>query len=214
MITYKHFIFNRLAVNAFVVYDETKNAVIIDGAVSKEAELQKITDFVEQESLKINYIISTHGHFDHVCGNADLKAKYNAPILMNEADNDWVKAAKSVAGKYGIKIEDAPFPDKYINEGDIIKFGNSELEIFQVPGHSVGSVIIYSKSIKTVFSGDTLFENSIGRTDFPGGDYDTLISSIKSKIFNLPVETIVFPGHGNSTNIEVELGNNPYFKKP
>jgi glyoxylase-like metal-dependent hydrolase (beta-lactamase superfamily II) len=210
---YKHFIFNRLGVNAFVVYDDSKEAIIIDGAVSNGREFLSLNNFIESEKLIIKYIISTHGHFDHVCGNADLKEKYNVPILMHEADNYWVKSAKEIASNYGIQTKDAPMPDKYINDDDKIQFGKTVVDVFLVPGHSPGSVVLYIKELGVVFSGDTLFEGSIGRTDFSGGDHDTLINSIKRKIFTLPVETIVFPGHGDKTTVEIEIGNNEYFRK-
>jgi len=212
MVQYKRFIVNPLAVNAFVVYDETKEAIIIDGAAIREDEMSKILNFIREENLVVKYIISTHGHFDHVCGNAELKEIFDAPILMNIADNFWVENAEKIGESYGIKIKTPPLPDKYLNDGDKINFGNSEILVFSLPGHSPGSLIFYSKNLSMVFSGDTLFANSIGRTDFPQGNFNTLITGIKDKILSLPKETIVFPGHDVETTVGYEIANNYYFK--
>ncbi|MDR2835601.1 MAG: MBL fold metallo-hydrolase [Bacteroidales bacterium] len=209
---YKRFIFNELGVNAFVLYDDTREAVIVDGAAENEKQSNELLKFIEEKNLKVKYIISTHGHFDHIYGNSKLLEKFKVPLLMHKDDNIWIENFQQITARYGMKTDKAPLPTKTIDEGDTIKFGNSELLVFHVPGHSAGSIVLYAKEINLLISGDTLFEDSIGRTDLEGGDYNTLIKNIKEKILVLPPNTIVFPGHGNSTTVEYESKNNPYLK--
>ncbi|MDL2261896.1 MBL fold metallo-hydrolase [Bacteroidales bacterium OttesenSCG-928-I21] len=207
----KHFVFNDFQVNAFVVYDETKEAVIIDGAVSSEAELNELLDFIQKNELKPKYILNTHGHIDHVCGNSDLKSIFNIPVLMNTNDNFWVENVSKQAAMYGMTVKEQALPDKNIEDNDIIKFGNSELLAIYIPGHSPGSIAFYDKDSAYVITGDTLFQYSIGRTDFPKGNHNDLINNIKTKLFSLPNDTLVLPGHGPETTIRNEKKQNPYF---
>lgn len=211
MLKLKHFVVNDFGVNAFVIYDETGDAVIIDGAVNSEYEISKLFDFINNTGLDLKYILNTHGHLDHICGNSYLKSQYNIPILMNSNDNFLVETAMSQAAMYGFRMEMPPKADRTINEEDIIKFGNSELIAIHVPGHSPGSIAFYNPESNVVFTGDALFAGSIGRTDLPGGNHQQLLNSISEKLFVLPADTLVFPGHGPQTSIREEKKHNPFF---
>lgn len=212
MIKIKKFTINLLSVNAFILYDETKEAIIIDPAISNEKEISDITEFVKKENLTIKYILNTHGHFDHISGNAYFKEKLNIPILMHNGDNIWISECDKIAIQYSIEIPEQPLPDKYIEDGEKIFFGNSYLEARYVPGHSKGSLAFYAEEIKSIFVGDTLFYENIGRVDLPDGNYNTLIKNIKEKILSLSLDTIVYPGHGESTTVAHEIKNNYYLK--
>jgi glyoxylase-like metal-dependent hydrolase (beta-lactamase superfamily II) len=207
----KHFVFNSFGVNAFVVYDKTGEAVIIDGAANSELEKEKIFNFIEFNNITPKYILNTHGHLDHVCGNLYLKQKYGVPILMNSEDNILVETAASQAAEYGLTIDLLPKPDKTIIDGEIIKFGSSEIKALHVPGHSPGSISFYMSEVNTVITGDTLFAGSIGRTDLYRGDFQQLLNSITDKLFTLPPDTLVLPGHGTDTTIRYEKKHNPFF---
>ena len=210
MMKIKKFIVNEFQVNAFVVYDETQEAVIIDGAVKFKNEQEELFAFIEANELNIKYILNTHGHVDHISGNAKLKEKFGIDILMNSEDDFLVDSAVSHANAYGLNIDQPPKVDVDIDENTIIKFGNSEFKCIHVPGHTPGSIAFYSEDNSVVFTGDALFAGSIGRTDLPKGDYKTLIDSIKSKLMSLPRETKVYCGHGPETSINDEMISNPF----
>ncbi|MDR2010072.1 MAG: MBL fold metallo-hydrolase [Bacteroidales bacterium] len=207
----KHFVFNAFQVNAFVIYDDTKKAVIIDGAANSERELNELLGFIKNNELEPEYIISTHGHLDHICGNFDLKSEFNIPVLMNNCDDLWVERAMDQAALYSFDMKKPPMADKNIEDGEIIKFGNSELIALHIPGHSPGSIAFYDKEGGYIIAGDTLFQHSIGRTDFPMGNHEDLINSIKNKLFILPDDTLILPGHGPDTTIREEKKCNPFF---
>mgnify|MGYP000971974934 CR=1 FL=1 len=193
--------------NCYILYcEETLQAVIIDPA----GNAKELLELFEKKNLKLKYIINTHGHVDHIGANGALKKTTDALILVHEEDapmltnhdkNFSIFVGKEILG--GI-------PDQFINNGDIIEFGNIKLNVIHTPGHSKGSICLYNEKKKVLFSGDTLFAGSIGRTDFPGGSYKTIIKNIKEKLLILPDETVVYPGHDIMTTIEYEKKNNPY----
>lgn len=209
----KHFIFNDFQVNGFVLYDETGEAIIIDGAVNSKTEQNQLIDFINKNELKPKYIISTHGHLDHICGNAFLKSTFDIPILINEEDNFWVERAMDQAAMYDFPMQKPPMPDNSINDGEIIKFGDSILKALHIPGHSPGSIAFYCQDCAFVISGDTLFNRSIGRTDFPKGNHKQLLDNISEKLFSLPPDTLVLPGHGPETSIRIEKSENSFFRQ-
>lgn len=209
---YTSFVFNEFGVNAFVVFDETKEAVIIDGAANSDYEMRDLKRYVDDNGLKIKYIINTHGHLDHICGNNRLKAEYNVPVLANFKDNDLVQNVMREADMFGFRMNAQSLPDKNIVDGDEIRFGNYVLKVLEVPGHSQGSVALYSEAENFVICGDTLFCESIGRSDLPGGNSVQLIESISKKLFTLDKNCAVLPGHGESTTIGFEVENNPFFR--
>ena len=205
------FMFNAFGVNAYIISDETDEAVIIDGAVNSDREMNTLRQYVSNNNLKIKYIINTHGHLDHICGNNRLKNEYKVPVLANFNDNDMVANVANEARMFGFIMDKQSLPDINITEGDEIHFGNSCLKVLEIPGHSKGSVALYAKDDNFVVCGDALFCGSIGRTDLPGGSYAQLILSIKDKLFSLDRECVVLPGHGGKTTIGYEIDNNPFF---
>lgn len=199
-----------LAANCFIIGDnETNEGAIIDPG----GDADRILQAVEETGLTIKFIIATHGHFDHNAATAKLKEKLNCDFLLREKDIDFVKRSKNTAHNWGIEIDQVPDPDRFINEGDILKLGSLELEIINTPGHSPGGVSIYIKSENVLFSGDTLFFTSIGRTDFDGGSMTALQNSIREKLYTLPDNTIVHTGHGEQTTIGNEKVHNMFVRR-
>jgi glyoxylase-like metal-dependent hydrolase (beta-lactamase superfamily II) len=191
--------------NCFIVgCERTKSAVVIDPG----DEANKILMALAQSKLTVKYILNTHGHFDHVGGNQKMKDATQAEILIHKADAPMLGMLSSFGASFGLNVDNSPPADRTIDEGDKITFGDITLKVIHTPGHSPGGVSFYTDGI--VFVGDTLFAGSIGRTDFPGGDFNTLISSIKNKLFPLGDEVRVYTGHGPSTTIGEEKRYNPF----
>jgi hydroxyacylglutathione hydrolase len=210
MLKIRSFTFNAFQENTYVVFDETNEAVIIDpGCYSKE-EMQQLDGFIESSGLSIKYLLNTHCHIDHVLGNNHVKEKYNVPFLIHQKDLPVLKAVKSYASNYGFPLYSEALPDGFVTEGDKIEFGASSLEVIFLPGHAPGHVGFYNLGEKILLSGDVLFSGSIGRTDLPGGDFNTLIESIHQKLFVLPADVAVYSGHGRPTTIGKEKVSNPF----
>jgi len=191
--------------NCFIVgCEKTREAVVIDPG----DEPDKILLTLAGLKLKVKYIINTHGHFDHVGGNKRMKDATGADILIHSLDAPMLDYISQSASAWGMNAEDSPAPDRMLKDGDEVKFGNIILKVIHTPGHSPGGISLYSDGF--VFVGDTLFAGSIGRTDFPGGDFDTLISSIRKKLFVLGDDVRVFTGHGPETTIGTEKRYNPF----
>lgn len=193
--------------NCFIVgCEETKEAVVIDPG----DEVDKILIALAKNQLKVKYIVDTHGHFDHVGGNKKLKEATDADIIIHSADAPMLKQLSASASRWGLRADDSPPPDRTVDEGDEITFGNVTLKVIHTPGHTPGGISLHADHC--VFVGDTLFSGSIGRTDFPGGDFGTLISSIKDKLFKLDDDVIVYTGHGPETSIGQEKRTNPFVR--
>ncbi len=191
--------------NCFILgCEETREAVVIDPG----DETDRILTVLEESDLKVKYIIDTHGHFDHVGGNKKLKDITGADIMIHVLDAPMLNHLSASAAAWGFSADDSPSPDKILEEGDTITFGNITLKVIHTPGHSPGGISLYTDGY--VFVGDTLFAGSIGRTDFPGGDYKTLISNIRNKLFVLGDDVQVFTGHGPETTIGKEKRFNPF----
>ncbi|MEN2986494.1 MAG: MBL fold metallo-hydrolase [Thermodesulfovibrionaceae bacterium] len=204
----KKFEVGPLFVNCYIVYDEnTKQAVVIDPG--DEPDL--IVDFIKEENLSVKYIICTHGHFDHIGSVKELKEETGAKIALHEKDLEVYRNSTYVAKEFfGIDIEPQPEPEILLKDGEVIEVSNFQLKILHTPGHSPGSISIYCNNY--LFTGDTLFAGSVGRTDLIGGSIEKLLSSLK-KIAELPPKTVVFPGHGPNTKIEIETKSNPFYKE-
>lgn len=191
--------------NCYIVgCEETKEAVVIDPG----AEADRILMSLAESNLTVKYLVNTHGHFDHVSANKRMKEVTGADILIHPDDAFMLTDLKTSASMFGLNVENSPPPDKTIEEGDTIKFGNIELKVIHTPGHSSGGICLHNKEY--VFVGDTLFAGSIGRTDLPGGDFDTLKSSIQNKLFPLDDDVVVCPGHMGETTIGREKQYNPF----
>ncbi len=187
--------------------EETKEAVIIDPGGGEE----QILAACEQDGLTVKYIINTHGHPDHVCGNKILKDRTGAEIVMHAADADFFGRPQVEQFFSQLGLAPSPPPDKKVVDGDTLNFGRESLKVIHTPGHSPGGICLYAKP--NLFSGDTLFAGGVGRTDFPGGSTQELLDSIKNQLLTLPPETIVWPGHGyggERSTIAQEKTSNPF----
>lgn len=186
--------------------EETKEAAVIDPG----DETGRILMTLAESKLKVKYIIDTHGHFDHVGGNKKMKEATGAEILIHPLDAPMLEGLAASAANWGLSADNSPPPDRTVEEGDTISFGKITLKVLHTPGHTPGGISLYTDNY--VFVGDTLFQGSIGRTDFPGGDYDTLISAVKNKLFVLDDNVQVLSGHGPETSIGREKRSNPFFR--
>lgn len=195
-----------LQVNCYLAACErTGDAVAIDPG--DEAPL--IVEAIDRGGFTLRHVLLTHCHADHVGGINGLVEKHPAPIAMHEADRSMLESAVEHGRLFGLQIEAPPPPDNYLVEGDLVKFGEESLKVLHTPGHSPGGICFLGAA--EIFVGDTLFAGSIGRFDFPGGSYETLIEGISSKILTLPEDVIVYPGHGPATNVGQEKRTNPFF---
>jgi len=210
MISIECFTFGPFQENSYVLYDETQSCIVIDPGCYTQNERQKLADFIQNRGLKPEKLLNTHCHIDHMCGNGFVAEKFKIPLFFCKKDQPVFDAYQTSANIYGLRVEPSPAAESYIDEGDTITFGNSKLEILFTPGHSPGSLCLYNKEQKFVIGGDVLFYGSIGRSDLPGGNHETLINSIKSKLLPLGDDFIVYSGHGPETNIGFERRNNPF----
>ena len=210
MLSVHFFEFNPLQENTYILYDETGEAVIIDPGCYEQQEKKSLDQFVLSKKLNVKYLLNTHCHVDHVLGNDHVKETYKVPFLIHEIELPILKAVRSYAGNYGFVNYHEALPDQYLKEGDRVKFGNTELLVLFLPGHSPGHIGFYCEKEKMVIAGDVLFQRSIGRTDLPGGNFETLINSIHQKLFTLPDDVVVYPGHGDATTIGEEKISNPF----
>lgn len=190
----KKFEFNMFPVNCYVLSDETKEAVIIDAGCFYEEEKQALKRYIDSNNLTVKHLLNTHLHLDHIFGNPFLLQEYGLKAEANQADEFWLEQAPAQSRMFGFQLPEAPVPlGKYIFDGDIITFGNTQLEAIHVPGHSPGSIVYYCKEDHCIFSGDVLFQGSIGRADLTGGNFDELREHICSRLFVLPPDTVVYP---------------------
>lgn len=208
----KILVLSPFGVNTHIIYDETNECVIIDPACYSDVERKKLENFIVSNNLKPVRLLNTHCHLDHVFGNNFVCDTFSIGAESSKEDEFILNSAQRTAAMYGLKMQQ-PYPVKnFINENDIIKFGNSEIKILHIPGHSPGSLVYYSEKDLFAIVGDVLFAKSIGRTDLPGGNFETLISNIKNKLFKLNDETVVYPGHGEKTKIGIEKKTNPFLQ--
>ena len=206
-------IFSPIDVNTYILADPSGECAIIDCGCYDTREFSLLKDFIAEKNLKPVLLLNTHCHLDHIFGSRLLLAEYNLGAFCHRDEEQNRKNAATHAMFFGLKMENPPEPAGFINDGEIIKFGGTELMALHVPGHSRGSLAFYSIKDSAVFTGDALFSGSIGRTDLPGGNYETLINSIKTRLFTLPPHTVVYPGHGDATTIMTEMSTNPYFSR-
>lgn len=210
MLQIRSFVFNAFQENTYVLYDETKQCVVIDPGCFDGHERSALADFINDEGLEVVLLLNTHCHVDHVLGNYFVKEKYRTKLLIHAADSATLKAVQVYAPGYGLHGYQSTEPDGFLEEGDIVKFGTQSLRVLFVPGHAPGHIAFYNAESKVIIAGDVLFYNSIGRTDLPGGNFNTLIDSIHNKLFTLPDDVTVYPGHGPETTIGFEKRTNPF----
>ena len=203
--------FNHFEVNCSVIFDQTKECVLVDVCCQSEKERKELLDYIKSNDLKVKHILLTHAHIDHICGAGWITKEFNLPLELHKDGNQMIRIVDAQAEMMGFNvegIEDVKF--KYITKDDKIKYGESELIVFETPGHCAGSVCFYNEKEGFVITGDVLFQNSIGRTDLPSGNFDVLMKSIKENLFPLPEKTVCVCGHGPTTTIGYEKENNPF----
>lgn len=210
MIHIQAFTFNSFQENTYVLFDETNACVIIDPGCYEKNEKQELENFIQTKQLHVTHLLNTHGHIDHVLGNAFVKQKYNVALHIHPTDEATLRAVETYAPAYGFVLYEPAKPDYFLNEGDVIRFGNATLQVLYVPGHAPGHIAFYNAEQKICIAGDVLFNGSIGRTDLPGGNFDTLLESIQTRLFTLHDDTLIYPGHGGSTTISREKKYNPF----
>ena len=205
-----HLVFNPYEVNTYIVAASDGQCAIIDPACCSPKEQAALVDYIAAKGLRPVWLINTHGHFDHVIGNAFVCNTWKVKTAAHRDDLFLMENAYRQGEIFGFSVEQPPAPEVFLKEGDSIDFGDVSLQIFHIPGHSPGSVVLYSTAQKWVIVGDVLFNGSIGRSDLPGGDYDLLIDGIERKLMTLPPDTMVYPGHGTETSIGQERIHNPF----
>ena len=207
------FTFNPFQENTYIVYDETKECLIIDPGCYTKDEKKMLKEFVLDNRLKPTKLINTHCHIDHILGNKFVSNEWDLELHIHKEDLPLLENSARISKMYNLEnYEESPSAEKFLSEGDIVNFGNSSFEILFTPGHSPGHICLYNESEKLLIAGDVIFKKSIGRTDLPGGDYNTLIESIVTRIIPLPNETQIFCGHGPSTILEEEKRLNPFLR--
>lgn len=204
-------VFSPIEVNTYILVDESGEGAIIDCGCYDKHESERLDDFIRDKNIEPVLLLNTHCHLDHVFGNRFILEKYGLRTYSSELDEMNRKNAAQHAMLFGLTMDEPPDPAGFLADNQIVTFGTTELIALHVPGHTPGSLAFYNETNACVFTGDALFAGSIGRTDLPGGNHDTLIKSIRSKLFVLPPPTVVYPGHGDETTIEREIKTNPYF---
>jgi len=206
----KKFTFNPFSENTYVLYDNTGQCVIVDPGCSYDKEENELKKFIEDNKLTPVRLLNTHCHIDHVLGNRFVSETWNLPLEAHIEEQDNIENAGPYAAMFGMPDPKTPAIAKHLAEGDTISFGDTKMEVLFTPGHSPGHVVFYDKESENVIGGDVLFRESIGRTDLAGGDFETLIRSIRNKLFVLAETVTVYPGHGPETTIGHEKQRNPF----
>lgn len=206
----KGFTFNELAENTYVCYDETGECVIVDPGCNHPEEEAALADFIIAEKLRPVRLLNTHCHFDHVFGNKFVFDKWGLKPEFHRQETPIFKWIPEAGARYGFDVPSSPEPETYVSEDEPVTFGNTTLEVLFTPGHSPGEVCFYHAPSKQLIAGDVLFQGSIGRTDLPGGSFETLMESIFQKIVPLGPDVVVYCGHGDSTTVGAEVKSNPF----
>ena len=206
------FTFNDFSENTYVLYDDSGFCIVIDPGCNSLDERNQLKGFIDSNDLTPQFVFNTHCHIDHVLGNRFVTEAYNISLHAHKGEVPVLDSCEMVSKMYGIPYDPSPSIDTFIQEGDAVTFGNTSLKTLFTPGHSPASISLYHAPSSTLIAGDVLFRQSIGRTDLPGGNFDTLIHSIRSRFFTLPDDTIVYPGHGPETTIGYEKAYNPFLQ--
>jgi hydroxyacylglutathione hydrolase len=212
MINIQSFTFNPVQENTYVLYNNKDACCIIDPGCYFGNERHMLQEFIEERKLTPQLLLNTHCHLDHVFGNKFIHDTYDLILHLHEKEKPVLDFAPTSGLSWGMPFENYRGELIFLKQDDVVKLGDDELQILFTPGHSPGSICFYCEAQKFVIGGDVLFRQSIGRTDLPGGDFDTLINSIRNKLFVLPNDVIVYPGHGQPTTIGFERENNPFLK--
>lgn len=209
----KTFVVNPIEVNCYLLWDESDEAVIIDCGAWFPHEKEAIRRFVQSQGLTVKHYLNTHLHFDHVFGNSFIEETFGVKAKASDRDWSWAETIQERVARFGFQYDGkVPALGKIIDDGDEITFGKQTIKVIAAPGHSPGSLAYYIAEAEALFTGDALFCQSIGRTDFPDSDHTALITAIKEKLFALPDDTIVYPGHGEKTTIGFEKRHNMFLR--
>ncbi|MBL0355940.1 MAG: MBL fold metallo-hydrolase [Chitinophagaceae bacterium] len=210
MLNVKSFVFSPIQENTYVLYNETDECIIIDPGCYFDEEKDQLKAFVDKTRLKPTMLLNTHCHLDHVFGNKFVAETYGLTLQLHETEKQVLAFAPASGLMWNMPFDNYDGGFIYLKEGDMIKLGNDELKVIEAPGHSPGHICFYCEKQHFIIGGDVLFRGSIGRTDLPGGDFETLIKNIRSKLFVLPDDTVVYSGHGEPTSIGEEKRSNPF----
>ena len=211
MLGVQRFVFNCFHENTYLIWDDqTRMAAVIDPGMYEEAEQNVFNKFVQTNELKLTSCVITHCHIDHVLGIPFIKNEYNVPVLIPQKEMPLLEMLEQQAALFGLKISEKVVPDEFITENTKLELGSISGKYLSTPGHTVDEYCIYFDNERILFSGDVLFQQSIGRTDLWGGDQEILLQSIKTKLYSLPDDVKVYPGHESATTIGFEKKNNPY----
>ncbi len=210
MIHINTLVFNSFAVNTFVISDSNGNCVIIDPGCEDDYEQKRLAAFIDQKKLKPLALINTHFHVDHILGNLFVSQKYGIKPTGHKGSKIFWETAKEFGTVFNLQVHEIVKPEIFVEDGDVLNYGDIQLEVRYTPGHADGSICLVSHEGRFVVAGDVLFNGSIGRTDLPTGDFDVLMESIRQKLFTLPDDYTVYPGHGPETSIGYEKITNPF----
>jgi len=207
----KKFVFSVFQENTYIIWDDkSHNAAVIDPGCYLHEEEKILSDYISENELCVKYLLNTHCHIDHIFGNNFVFNKYKPEFIAPEYDKPLLEAGLKQAEMFNLKLNESPSPDRYFVEGEEIVLASLSISPIFTPGHTPGEFSLYIKSEKICVTGDVLFLEGIGRTDLWGGNYEQLLNSIKFKLFTLPGETIIYPGHGDKSTIGYEMNHNPF----
>lgn len=212
MISIKRLEFNPFRENTYVISDDSGECLIVDPGCQEPEEQDLLLDYIKENQLKPVKMVNTHCHIDHILGTAFLHDQFKLPFLIHPHERPLLTASIAQGELFGLEVQIPPEPTDFLNEGDSVRFGDSIFEVIHIPGHSPGGIVLLNKDQQCMFTGDVLFQGSIGRTDLPGGDYDNLVNSIRQKLLILDPGIRVYPGHGPDTSIGIENQSNPFFQ--
>ena len=212
MLTLQAFTFNPVQENTYVVYNEKKDCCIIDPGCYFASEEAQLKGFIEENGLQPRYLLNTHCHLDHIFGNRFIHQTYGLELHLHQKDLPVLERGPASGESFGLSFANYDGPLHFLEEGDEVRLGEDVLQVLFTPGHSPGSISFYNAAQHFVIAGDVLFAGSIGRTDLPGGSFDVLAQSIRTKLYALPGNVVVHPGHGPSTTIEKEMVSNPFVR--
>jgi hydroxyacylglutathione hydrolase len=212
MFTIYSFVFSPLAENTYLLFDDNKECIIVDPGCYFPNEREELEHYISFNQLQPKFLLNTHCHLDHVFGNQFVIETYAVPLYVHPDEEVVLKYAPLAAERWNLPFDNYNGPLLFLREGDTIQLGTDVLKVIAAPGHSPGHICFYCEEQGFLIGGDVLFRNSIGRTDLPGGNFETLIKNIRTKLFTLPDETVVYSGHGERTTIGYEKKHNPFLK--
>jgi glyoxylase-like metal-dependent hydrolase (beta-lactamase superfamily II) len=207
------FVCNSYLVNSYLLIADDDRAILIDAACNDQQEFEHLQEIIKKYNIRLTTVIMTHTHADHIMGIKQIMDNYpDVSFLIHREAEPLYTRANDYSMIMGFKKREFPSPTGYVTDGETLQVSDIALEILYTPGHAPGSICLYLRKENLLFSGDVLFRDSIGRTDLPGGSFDTLKKSIYEKLFTLPDDTTVFPGHGDNTTLGYEKTNNPFLR--